>query len=80
MPHPSVVVVNNEKYHQRCFKNDGIFRNLPYLQVYESDMFYELADELGILIWQDCMFACSMYPADEEFLLNVRQEITQQVC
>lgn len=36
--------------------------------VYESDLFYELADELGIMIWQDFMFACSMYPANEDFL------------
>lgn len=36
--------------------------------VYESDKFYEIADELGILIWQDFMFACSMYPASDDFL------------
>lgn len=36
--------------------------------VYESDYFYEVADELGILIWQDFMFACSLYPSTEEFL------------
>lgn len=36
--------------------------------VYESDYFYQRCDELGILIWQDFLFACSMYPADTEFL------------
>lgn len=36
--------------------------------VYESDYFYDTADEMGIMIWQDIMFACSMYPTDEEFL------------
>ena len=36
--------------------------------VYESDEFYELADQFGILVWQDFMFACSMYPVNEEFL------------
>ena len=35
---------------------------------YESDMFYDLADEMGILIWQDMMFACAMYRSDQEFL------------
>lgn len=36
--------------------------------VYESDHFYEKCDELGILIWQDFLFACSMYPTDTEFI------------
>ncbi|XP_049964319.1 beta-mannosidase isoform X2 [Schistocerca serialis cubense] len=47
--------------------------------LYESDTFYDVADELGILIWQDFMFACSMYPASEEFLTNVRKEVEYQV-
>ncbi|XP_055549326.1 beta-mannosidase-like [Wyeomyia smithii] len=47
--------------------------------VYESDLFYQLADELGILIWHDLMFACSMYPANEEFLNNVATEVRQNV-
>lgn len=46
---------------------------------YEEDHFYELCDSLGILIWQDFMFAGSMYPGDSAFLDNVRQEIDQQV-
>lgn len=36
--------------------------------IYESDEFYAIADELGILIWQDMMFACAMYPASANFL------------
>lgn len=36
--------------------------------VYESDFYYKLADKLGLLIWQDFMFACSMYPTNDEFL------------
>ncbi|XP_058443272.1 beta-mannosidase-like isoform X2 [Malaya genurostris] len=47
--------------------------------VYESDYFYQLADELGILLWHDLMFACSMYPANEEFLANVAIEVNQNV-
>ena len=47
--------------------------------IYELDNFYEIADELGIMIWQDFMFACAMYPADEETLEVVREEVRHQV-
>ncbi len=42
--------------------------------VYESELFYDLCDEYGILIWQDFMFACGMYPGDSAFLGNVAEE------
>lgn len=45
--------------------------------VYESDYFYNLADRYGLLIWQDMMFACAMYPATPSFLSSVRLEIRQ---
>lgn len=45
--------------------------------IYEDDQFYERCDELGILIWQDFMFACSLYPSDPAFLDNVRAEARQ---
>lgn len=47
--------------------------------IYEDDYFYEFADENGILIWQDFMFACSMYPGDKKFLENVRHEAIDNV-
>lgn len=47
--------------------------------VYESKLFYDLADEYGIMIWQDFMFACAMYPTNDSFLRNVEQEIVQNV-
>ncbi len=47
--------------------------------IYEDDRFYALCDELGLLVWQDFMFACSMYPGDAPFLENVRQEATENV-
>lgn len=41
---------------------------------YEDDRFYDLADENGILVWQDFMFACTAYPADSTFLKRVSEE------
>lgn len=46
---------------------------------YESDTFYEICDSLGIIVWQDCAFACSLYPATEDFLANVEKEIEDNV-
>jgi beta-mannosidase len=47
--------------------------------IYENDLFYDLCDKYGIMIWQDFMFACAMYPGDDAFLENVRQEAIDNV-
>src|SRR5262249_32583844 len=47
--------------------------------VYEDDAFYDLCDELGILVWQDFMFANMDYPTDEPFVAGVRRE-ARQLC
>ena len=47
--------------------------------IYEDDEFYDLCDTYGILIWQDFMFACAMYPGDEAFLQSVRAEAIDNV-
>jgi beta-mannosidase len=47
--------------------------------IYENDIFYNLCDRYGIMLWQEFMFACSMYPGDDAFLENVRQEAIDNV-
>ena len=47
--------------------------------VYEDELFYELCDQKGLLVWQDFMFACAMFPGDDAFLENVRQEAIDNV-
>jgi len=47
--------------------------------IYENDLFYELCDQKGLLVWQDFMFACAMFPGDDAFLENVRQEAVDNV-
>ncbi|XP_059520315.1 beta-mannosidase isoform X1 [Myotis daubentonii] len=47
--------------------------------IYEQDEFYELCDELGIMVWQDFMFACALYPTDADFINSVRAEVAYQI-
>jgi beta-mannosidase len=47
--------------------------------IYEPDIFYDFCDELGIMVWQDFMFACGIYPAYPEFLESVKQEAEANV-
>ncbi len=46
---------------------------------YPDDWFYDICDELGLLVWQDLMFACSTYLLTEEFEENIAEEIAQNV-
>ena len=47
--------------------------------IYEEDVFYDLCDELGLLVWQDFMFACGKYPAFPEFQASVKKEAEANV-
>ena len=47
--------------------------------IYEDDLFYDICDEMGILVWQDFLFACAIYPIHDEFLKNTHIEIIQNI-
>ncbi len=70
--------------HYHKIFEDAIAANMNMLRVwgggiYECDLFYEIADESGVLIWQDFMFACTYYPGDKAFLKSVKEEAIQNI-
>ncbi|HYO08733.1 MAG TPA: hypothetical protein VER17_07140 [Tepidisphaeraceae bacterium] len=48
--------------------------------IYETDEFYSICDELGVLVWQDFPFACAMYPEEEPFRSEVEAEVRDNVA
>ena len=46
---------------------------------YEKDIFYDLCDEMGLLIWHDMMCSCAVYPGDDAFLGEIRAELGHQL-
>eukprot|EP01118_Nematostelium_gracile_P012200 TRINITY_DN4427_c0_g1_i1.p1 TRINITY_DN4427_c0_g1~~TRINITY_DN4427_c0_g1_i1.p1 ORF type:complete len:481 (-),score=120.60 TRINITY_DN4427_c0_g1_i1:1153-2595(-) len=47
--------------------------------IYQHDDFYDVCDELGLLVWEEFKFACAMYPVDNNFLSSVSEEVKYQV-
>ncbi len=47
---------------------------------WESEAFYTACDEIGILLWHDCMFACMHYPSDPAFLKVIEDELKEQIA
>ncbi|MEJ2249964.1 MAG: glycoside hydrolase family 2 protein [Candidatus Lokiarchaeota archaeon] len=76
----------------RGSKNDFYNRTLKYAKmanmnmirvwgggVYESDAFYNICDKIGILVWQDFIFACGIYPIHNDYMQNLNLEVIQNV-
>ncbi len=84
-------MVPNDNFLTRC--TDSVYRqvvkdaadvNMNIIRVwgggvYEDDAFYRYCDEMGILVWQDFMFACQTYEVDSAFLATIRQEAIDNV-
>lgn len=63
---------------------DSVKANMNMLRIwgggqYEKEEFYDICDELGVLIWHDLMFACLLVPTHKDFMDNVKEEVTYQV-
>lgn len=68
----------------RQLLEDSVKVNMNMMRVwggghYERKEFYDICDELGLLVWQDFMFACALYPSYKEFREEVSTEITHQI-
>jgi beta-mannosidase len=77
-----VTRITPERYRAWC--EQAAAANMVMLRVwgggiYEHDAFYDACDELGLLVWQDFMFACGIYPAPGWFRDSVRAEAEAQV-
>ena len=69
--------ISPARYRERVAQ--AVAANLTMLRVwgggiYEDDAFYDACDELGVLVWQDFLFACGLYPAHAAFRASVEAE------
>lgn len=83
VPSTSFVGVLDEATYRRLIAQ-AVGANMNMLRIwgggiYEPDLFYDLCDRMGVLVWQDFMFACAQYPDDAAFAASVQAEIEDQI-
>jgi beta-mannosidase len=83
IPADSLPTRISDAYMERLIR-DAAAAHMNMLRVwgggfYEEERFYDLCDRFGLLIWQDFVFACGIYPEDDAFAENVRVEAVENV-
>lgn len=78
------ILGRRSKEKTRRLLEDCIAANFNCIRVwgggyYPDDWFYDICDELGLVVWQDFMFACSVYELTDEFEKNIRQEFIDNI-
>jgi beta-mannosidase len=81
--HAFLTELDRERYARRL--TDALEANVNLIRVwgggiYESDDFYELADEQGLLVWQDFLFACAAYSEEQWLADEVEAEAREQIA
>jgi len=81
---PDLLPSRNSKARYRALLEEAVAANMTMIRVwgggiYEEDSFYDLCDELGLLVWQDFLFACGLYPGHDELAKSVEAEATAAV-
>lgn len=77
-----IAAVGRERYRERLGQGVALGINLVRVWgggVFESDDFYDACDELGILVWQDFLFACAAYPEEDPFTGEVEAEARDNI-
>ncbi|WP_232828760.1 glycoside hydrolase family 2 protein [Kribbella monticola] len=83
IPDDAFVTRLNRSTYEKSIQ-DAVDANMNLLRVwgggiYESEDFYDVCDELGVLVWQDFLFACAAYSEDEPLWSEVEAEARQAV-
>ncbi|CAI6092577.1 unnamed protein product [Clonostachys chloroleuca] len=76
---PRITADKYRKWLQLMVEGNQIMTRVWGGGIYEEDAFYDACDELGLLVWQDFMFACGNYPVWPSFVNSIREEAKQNV-